>query len=144
MAMPEQQLETNYLRRSRELHPDLNPGGDQAVIVARSARLNDAYRVLKDPWRRARALIDLQDPQLFTMSKKLAPSFLMAAMELAEQVDDVSEPGAAELKASCHSKLSEYLDEITRLLGADDFANAAVQLHESRYYRKALEDLEAQ
>ena len=144
MVMSGQQLETNYLRLSRELHPDLNPGGDQAVILARSAKLNDAYRVLRDPWRRARALIDMRDPQLFTMTKKLAPAFLMAAMELAEEIDAVSEQRATELRAICRSSINEYLEEITGLLEADDFANAAVKLHESRYYRKALEELEAE
>lgn len=106
--------------------------------------MNDAYRTLKDPWQRARALIDLQDPQLFTMSKKLAPSFLMAAMELAEEIGTASGARAVELKTICQSKLNDYVGVITDLLAAKDFANAAVRLHESRYYRRALEDLEVE
>ncbi|MHC5064080.1 MAG: Fe-S protein assembly co-chaperone HscB [Planctomycetota bacterium] len=145
MGISAEELETRYLKLSRSCHPDLNQRAEpaeQARILAQAADLNDAYRSLKNPWERARCLIDLQDPQLFTMTKKLAPTFLMTAMELAEDVAQVGPDQATTLRAACQKKIDLYLQEITELLDAEDYAEAAVKLHESKYYRKALADLD--
>lgn len=144
MGISKDELETRYLKLSKTCHPDLNRTADvaeQARILSLAAELNDAYRTLKNPWERARCLIDLQDPQLFTMTKKLAPTFLMTAMELAEDVAEVNADRAENLRLTCKRKLDLYLEEIAELLLREDYAEAAVKLHESRYYRKALEDL---
>ena len=51
------ELERNYLARSRDVHPD-HAGNDRASLEA-SAALNEAYAVVRDPFRRADYLLTL-------------------------------------------------------------------------------------
>ena len=51
-------LEANYLARSREVHPDFT-GNDPASLQA-SAALNEAYTTLREPFRRAEYLLNLE------------------------------------------------------------------------------------
>src|SRR5690606_36445888 len=82
-------LETIYLRKSRDTHPDHREGDsrddtDETETLLHAAALNQAFRDLSDPWRRAEALVEHHAPDAMERAKRLAPEFLAEALELAE------------------------------------------------------------
>lgn len=143
MDLSRDELEHRYLEVSRETHPDRAAmGADETATLRRSALVNDAYRTLRDPWRRAEAIIDRADATAMERKKGLCPVFLLEAMELAERVADATPAEFAKLRASIEARRDSYLDRLRTALGERRIDDAAVLLHESRYCRKALHDLD--
>jgi len=65
-------LEREFYALSRKLHPDANAGHDpreQEWCLEQSSRLNDGYRILKDPIRRTEYLLKLEGVELEGQSK---------------------------------------------------------------------------
>jgi len=57
LALDPKHLETDFYRLSRASHPDHS--GTDPDTLEKSAQLNGAYRTLRDPWSRARYLLDI-------------------------------------------------------------------------------------
>lgn len=145
MDLDQDVLERSYLEISRACHPDHHQNAspaDQAAMLARAADVNDAYRTLRDPWERARALVELRSPGILEEAKKLDPEFLMEAMERAETVAHAGPDEREALRHDLLALVEQTLAEIERALAEGRLKDAARLLHESRYHRKALEDLE--
>ena len=144
------ELERRYLRLSRDSHPDHNraKGSDDcAAVLARAAEINDAWRTLKDRWRRAQALIELRAPAAMHEQKQLDQMFLMQAMELAEEVAELDHndaPAVAALQERLTKAEDEAFQAVETAIQSDDLAAAARHLHQSKYVRKARADLESQ
>src|SRR5258707_8956061 len=65
-------LEREFYALSRKLHPDIYAGSksqEQEWSLEQSSRLNDAYRILKDPIRRTEYLLKLEGVDLEGQSK---------------------------------------------------------------------------
>jgi len=146
LDLDEQELEMHYLKLSRDCHPDHNRAettDDCAAVLQRSAEINDAWKILRDPWRRARALLEAESPGALERNKQLDPMFLMEALELAEEVAHAD----SEQKPALTSKLEAAIDADFAALRQDvldgDFDAAAKRVHQSHYHQKALHDLEA-
>ena len=112
-------------------------------MLQRSAELNDAYRELEDPWKRTRSLLELRDRGVMDRTKKLSGTFLMEAMELAEQVACAVGEQVEGLRRQLQDNTAHCLQDIRAQVAQGNWEAAAVQLHQSRYQRKALADLEA-
>lgn len=140
------ELEARYLELSRACHPDHHAaaGADERIaLLTRAAEVNDAYRILRDPWQRAEALVERAAPGTLAATKSLDPSFLADALELAEEVAN-TEPGtdgADALRARLIAALAGDWDALAAAVERESWHDAAVQLHEARYHRKALRDL---
>jgi molecular chaperone HscB len=146
LDVDERTLETRYLRLSRECHPDLHRAtdtGDCIAVLQRSAEINDAWKVLRDPWRRARALLELLSPGVLERNKKLDPAFLGEALELAEEVAGTTGSALAPLRARLEAALTADHDALRVELQRGDHDAAARRLHMSHYHHKALQDLDA-
>jgi molecular chaperone HscB len=81
-------LEKEFYALSRKLHPDVFGQADdqeRAWSLEQSSRLNDAYRVLKDPIRRTEYLLKLEGIELEEQSKR-ATEKARATGELKKQV----------------------------------------------------------
>lgn len=136
-------LERRYLEASRATHPDFHVDvepAQAAAMIARAASVNDAYRVLRDPWRRARLLCEQLESGVMERNKALDPAFLMDAMELAEQVATVDAAEREALAATLRTRVDEQLVQVTKALRAGATGRAAALLHQSTYLRKALAD----
>ena len=119
MDLDREELEAAYLRLSRESHPDFHRGGDEAerlAVLSRSAEVNDAYRTLRDPWRRAEALIASRDPQAMEKTKTLCPMFLMEAMEMREAVTEATGTDLDRLERELDAKVAQYFRDVARML----------------------------
>ena len=146
LDVDERLLEQRYLRLSRECHPDLNRARDTADCVAvlqRSAEINDAWQVLRDRWRRARALLELESPGALDRNKKLDPAFLADALELAEEVAFARSEQIEQLLPQLRARVAADFEALRADFARRDFDAAARRLHQAHYHQKALADLEA-
>lgn len=146
LDLDEAALEQRYLKLSRDCHPDLNRAKDTSDCVAvlqRSAEINDAWQVLKDPWRRARALLEAESPGALARNKALDPVFLADALELAEAVATADAARAPALRAELEAAIAADYGAVRAAIARRDFDAAARAVHQSNYHVKALHDLEA-
>lgn len=138
-------LERRYLELSRDCHPDHNRAAnaaDCAAVLQRSAEINDAWRLLRDPWQRARALLLARDATSLDRNKKLDAAFLGEALELAEEVAFAETDQIAPLRARLEQHLQAAWQTLQQAFAADDLDLAARTLHQSHYHHKALADLD--
>ncbi len=138
-------LEKRYLALSRDCHPDHNRAADAidcAAVLLRAAEINDAFRVLRDPWQRARSLIEAECPGALESNKALDPAFLVDALELAEQVATVDRDTFEGLRGLLQRELEGDYAAMRAAVEAAEFDAAAVRFHQAHYHRKALADLE--
>ena len=137
-------LDRRYLELSRQTHPDHQRDAtpeQQIAVLEQSARLNDAYRVLSDEWKRAEALLELRSPGVLERTKQLSPLFLAEALELSEEVAEAGDAEIAPLRARLDECVQRDLDEVRAKIAAGEWEAAGTRLHQSRYHRKALRDL---
>ena len=115
-----------------EAHPDkfaAQGPAAQRVAMQWSVRINEAYRRLKDPLRRAAYLCELRGAPIDAENNTAMPAqFLVEQMEWREALDDAQ--GKAELDA-LDGQLSQAryqaLQGIGKLLDEQDAAAAAAQ-----------------
>jgi molecular chaperone HscB len=92
-------LEQKFLQLSWKLHPDnfVNLAErEHEMSLQRSSRLNDAYRVLRDPVTRVEYLLELQGMRKEGEHKQQAPPELLEEVfELNESLDDLREAKSA-------------------------------------------------
>lgn len=140
------ELEQRYLQLSRECHPDhhqTDDAGDSVAVLQRAAEVNDAWNVLRDRWKRARALLEAEQPGVLEANKKLDPMFLADALELAEDVEAADGERADALTAKMRDAVERDFAATARAVADGDYAAAARCIHQAHYHRKALSDLEA-
>lgn len=135
-------LEKNYLSSQRQLHPDrfANASKTERVYAAQhSAALNAAYDCLKDPIKRAQALLKVHQHKSANIEDQTLQDhqLLMQVIELREQLADVlTEEDIQALRESIEDKLSTSLNNITSAFDAHDLDQAAACLNQLRYFSK--------
>jgi molecular chaperone HscB len=92
-------LEQKFLQLSWKLHPDnfVNTNErEREMSLQRSSRLNDAYRVLRDPVARIEYLLELEGMRKEGEHKQQAPPELLEEVfELNESLDELREARSA-------------------------------------------------
>lgn len=121
------ELERNYLERSRQVHPDFHQdaaGSTQQASMEVSAALNDAYAVLKHPFKRAEYLLELEGGPSASQVKEVPADFLEEMLELRTQIEELRETAARDTPAfeSMERQLTERLAAQQAVL-AKQFAN---------------------
>src|SRR5207245_7203194 len=90
------EVERNYLARSRESHPDFHrmaSGAEQRASLEQSAALNEAYATLREPFRRAEYLLQLEGGPSAAEYKEMAPAFLEEMLDLRMEIEELREGG---------------------------------------------------
>jgi molecular chaperone HscB len=90
LRIDEAELEKTYYTLSRQFHPDyfMNANArEQQASVERSSMLNDAYRVLRDPVKRAKYLLSFYGYR--EAEKKAPPDLLEEVFELNMQIEEL-------------------------------------------------------
>lgn len=144
------ELERSYLRKSREAHPDRKRADSENELALQSS-LNEAWRVLANPWTRFAYLVELREPGLMDGCKKLDSSFLMEAMEAHEEAIGTLEHDdkRAELQRATQAEIDGIQTQIVELLERVDdtptsheaLTRVATLLHQVRYAQRRLEAL---
>src|ERR1700690_695245 len=163
-------LEREFYALSRKLHPDANAGHDpqeQEWSLEQSSRLNDAYRILKDPIRRTEYLLTLEGVELEGQSKaateaarqtgekkQIVPSDLLEEVfELNIQLEELrankklgeEDPALItelqQQKTALEAKFAALFEELQRYWTAWDTAADSSNEGESRKVRDQMVDL---
>jgi len=153
-------LERRYRELSRELHPDkfaTAPAAERRVALERSTALNDAYRTLKEPLKRAAYFLELYGVRLDGEGPdgrspiELSPDFLGSFLELREAFDEeTSTPESREqMRERVDGERTDRADALLKELSSipeqptkEDLLPLARQLLELRYYDRFLAELE--
>ncbi len=158
-------LDEKFRALSRKLHPDrfarASPR-ERRFSLEQTTLLNDAYRTLKSPARRAEHLLELRGIQVAPESHGAAMpiEFLEEAMEDREKLLEAklggggSSDAVEKLAAGMRSKRDGTLSEIAELFTAlerptksdappaDTLARTALLLARLRYYARYLDEVE--
>lgn len=150
------QVERQVRELSRVLHPDRHVAStakERRMALGKAIEVNEAWRILRDPVRRAEALLRRAGVVIAEGAEpKSSPAFLMDVMERREALADarrerdeaalnrlVDEVRA--LEKATTSKLSEGLGSLEG--GAQKAEELVPLLGELRYYRRFFEEVSA-
>jgi molecular chaperone HscB len=144
-------LETRYHELQREVHPDRFASASQAeqrVSMQLATRVNEAYRTLKSPLRRAGYLLQLRgvDPE-FETNTSMPAEFLADQMEKRERLEEAIAATDWERLIALSSDLRLEEDSlfarIERELEARDWTEAAATLRQLKFLEKFGEEIGA-
>jgi molecular chaperone HscB len=158
--------EAAFKRLSRQLHPDRFATSDpraRKAALSRTVQLNEAWRTLKDPMRRAEYLLELQgfglvgddragvgDPGRATRQVSAPPTLLMEILELREALAAAMRAGeegeVRAMAATMRARAAAGMQALGTAL--DDPAGgraeeAARLLVAQRYYQRFLDEVAA-
>lgn len=148
-AQDEGALHRRWQELQREIHPDrfaAQGAAAQRVAMQWSARINEAYRRLKDPLRRAASLCELHGAPIEAENNTAMPAdFLVQQMEWREALDDAEGPAALELLGDTVSQArNEAFAACERLIdGERDFPAAARQVRALMFIERFADDVDA-
>ena len=125
-------IEARWKELQREVHPDkfsTEGAAAQRVAMQWSVRINEAYRRLKDPLKRAAYLCELRgEPVNAENNTAMARDFLMQQMQWREELEDATSIDELDrLAAQVASARLELLQQCARLLDEKQDYKAAVQ-----------------
>ena len=95
-AVDAAEVEKTYLQRSREVHPDfhqLGTASEQRASLEMTAALNQAYSTLRDPFRRAEYLLELEGGPSAAEYREMTAHFLEEMLELRMQIEELRQAG---------------------------------------------------
>jgi len=135
-------LDEKFRELSRKLHPDRVPAAQRLRAVEQMTSLNDAYKTLKDPVRRAEHLLALRGVQ---GEPKMSPEFLEETLDDRERLEQAKTSGGSveELARGVREKRDQTLAAVRELVQrGGDLAQAAELLARMRYYARYLDEVE--
>jgi molecular chaperone HscB len=144
-------LDAAYRRLQSSVHPDRHAQGDDAqrrVAMQASARVNEAYRTLKDPVQRAQYLLRLHGVEAVGETDTALPfDFLEAQLERREQAEDARASGddrtLSALLGQVRSEARELEDRLAvDLDAAHDYRGARTHVRQLTFLAKLAQDLD--
>jgi len=146
-----EKLDAAYRALQREVHPDRYAAAGDAerrVALQSSARVNEAYRALKDPVSRAQHLLSLRGIDALAETNTALPAqFLQRALERREAVGDAQLARDADrlsaLLREVRSDASELETALADHLDAEDWLRARDDVREFRFLTKIAADIES-
>jgi molecular chaperone HscB len=144
-------LEARYKDLSRKVHPDRfarsDPRGRRASLE-RTVQLNEAWRTLRDPVRRAEYLLKLAG--VTVAADEVPPALLMETLELREELGEARAAGDHEKVRRMGQGMRARADAAMAAIAtglepgtAEGLQAAARELTALRYYRRFLDEVEA-
>jgi len=143
-------VEQRHRDLSRVLHPDRyagRPAGERQQALGRAIEVNDAFRILRDPVRRAGALLARHGRHTDEAETPRAdPTFLMEVMERREALSEARRAGNREavqrLTDTVRERERAVQAEIAASFGAEppDLARAEALVGELRYHKRFLDE----
>jgi molecular chaperone HscB len=148
-----QALEERHRELTRLLHPDRHAAagaGARRLALEKTIAVNDAYRTLKDPLRRAVYLLEGHGVDLSESGahrQALPPAVLAEVLELREELEEAraarDAARIAALAARVRRDRAAALEELGRAFDAGDVAAATRQVSRIRYTDRFLDEVGA-
>ena len=138
-------LDEKFRALSRKLHPDRFARAtprERRYSLEQTTLLNDAYKTVKDPVRRAEHLLALRG---IKVEPKMSPEFLEQTLEDREKLLEAKTSGEPldPLAAAVREKRDRTLSQVRELVeNGGDLAQAAELLARMRYYARYLDEVE--
>lgn len=144
-------LEVAYREVQNQVHPDKFTTGtdsEKRVALQWAARANEAYQVLRNPFKRAAYLCELHGVDLQIESNTAMPrEFLLQQMEWREALDDARAASDAEGLERLDRELQEArkaeIARIAALLNADDYTGAGRLVRQLMFLDKLDEEVQS-
>jgi molecular chaperone HscB len=143
--------EKQYRELARVLHPDRHVAGsptDRRLSLGKAVEVNEAWRTVRDPIRRAEALLRRFGAHLEEGKEpKAAPEFLMEMMEQREALAEARASGeralVEQLGAAIRRREKEVTARIAAAFALGTLDKIGALLGELRYYRRFLDEVSA-
>jgi molecular chaperone HscB len=138
-------LRKTFYRLSREHHPDyytLSDKSTQEDILAKSTLINEAFKILQDPYRRLEYVLKLNGSIVADEKFDLPPDFLAEMMEINEQLMDHELDPQESLQASIRKQVdlveSALYQEVKTFFETADFSPEPAEwnLLKTYYYKQ--------
>jgi molecular chaperone HscB len=142
-------LDKAYHEVQNRVHPDkfVHAGdAEKRVAMQWATRANEAYQTLRNPFKRAAYLCELNGIDLQIESNTSMPSaFLMQQMEWREALDEVKATknldGLEKLEGELREARKTEVDRIGELLDANNFAEAGKAVRQLMFLEKFGEEI---
>ncbi|MEZ8327788.1 co-chaperone HscB [Vibrio splendidus] len=144
-------LSSQFRDLQRQFHPDkfaIASERDRLLAVQKTAQINDAYQVLKNPISRAEYLLvqhgeDIRGEQQ-TMQD---PMFLMEQMELREELEDIADSSDPEdalfaFEGKVSKMYKQQLSAIQQELESEAWLEAADRVRKLKFIAKLKNEIE--
>ena len=147
-AIDLQQLKREFLQLQAKAHPDRHAGADKARAEGTSALINEAYKTLQDPLRRAQYLLSLQgiDVAEDETAKVDDPELLGEVLEVRETIESAEEEAdLVELKSANMERIAGSVKGLAGMFEEGDLDGAKSEAVKLRYWvniKQALDDWE--
>jgi molecular chaperone HscB len=144
-----EELERRFRERSREVHPDRfarAPVAERVKALAAATELNQAYKVLRSPVRRAEHLLELAGAPL-SAKEPVPQEFLLEILELREALDEAKAAADRDQVARLERDMRARFDAAMRRVGELFAAGGAPEeikreLVNLRYFQRFLDEVE--
>lgn len=147
-------LEASHRTLSFQTHPDRLVDADphaRRLAAQKAAVLNEAVKVLRDPFRRALYLLELKGVKLEGESGaaevKMPQGFLEQILEVREQLEEAKAnrnlETAQAMAAQIRAARARSLASGQEALRGNDLTAATLALSQVRYYTRFLEEVDA-
>jgi molecular chaperone HscB len=138
-------LEARFRELSRKLHPDRFAKADpraRRASLQRSVQLNEAWRTLKDRFKRAEYLLALAGVSL---TKAVPAPLLMETLELREELGEARAAGddgkVQAMAAAMRERVRVAMGAVSEGLAAGRLDQVADELVALRYYRRFMDEV---
>jgi molecular chaperone HscB len=141
-------VEKTHRELSRALHPDrfVNASGsERKAALANAVAVNEAWRVVRDPIRRAEALLRLAGVGVGEDGEaKADPEFLMEMLELREALAEAKQardlPKVREMERAVEERARGAERAFAEGFARGEAASLAGTVGELRFYRRFLDE----
>jgi molecular chaperone HscB len=145
-------LDAAYRRVQGAVHPDRFAGGSDAerrVAMQMATHVNEAYRTLRDPARRAAYLCALHGVELQVESNTaMTPAFLVQQMQWREELEEAreqrSEPALQAIRDELDARRGDLLGRLGRAIDEQgDYHLAAQEVRQLMFLDRFAQDIDA-
>ncbi|MGX2956606.1 Fe-S protein assembly co-chaperone HscB [Ursidibacter arcticus] len=145
------QLSERYLALQKSLHPDnfsASSSTEQRLAMQKSAEVNDALHILKDPILRAESIIQIHTGENRDIEQKSQRdmAFLMQQLEWRETLENIeSAKNETQLTAFTQEielEQKKIIEQLTNLLAQQQWENALIVSDKLRFIKKLLVEIE--
>jgi molecular chaperone HscB len=144
-------VERRHRELSRALHPDKFVGAspsERRAALAKAVEVNEAWRVVRDPIRRAQALLELEGVHLAEGKEPPAdPEFLMEMLEQREALAEAKQArdlaGVRRMAAAIEARAKAVERVLAEGFARGDAASLVGKLGELRFFKRFLEEVSA-
>jgi molecular chaperone HscB len=144
--LDESGLQRRFIELSAAHHPDrFTDPHEQALAAERSAEVNEAYRILRDPESRANALLRRLGGSTSSDDKSLPPDLLMEMMEVRERQEQAQSTGDAATLAELRQWAADQRHQRAAAASPPDrpplLDATRLELNALRYIERMIEQL---